>query len=504
MSSWKKVFLSIFSGLLLAFIFPKFDQFYLAWFALIPLFLVLYSLSSFRQALAYGFLSGFVFFGLFFYWASLFGRLAWTSITVYHSFYFALFALGAAFLIKRLSFWPRLFLVPAWLVSIELFRSVGWWGFSWGSLGYSQQADPNIRMLASYAGVFGLSYLITLVNVFLTESVVSWRNPEARPRTSISWSFYSIVIVVLVFVYLGLFGLRLGLENEQGNGSGFLKVAALQGNIPQAEKFDSAKTEEVKRLFLKMSIEAAENDADLIVWPESSYPGYLQDDLDFTNRLQRLSDSYQSSLIVGSFYYDETEDRYYNSAYLFQPGKKPARYDKVNIVPFGEYVPFRPLLGWIKALRVIQTDLSAFPKLKLLPAPGGTIGSGICFESSNPCLCRQMVAKGAGLLVFITNDAWFEKTAASYQHLQTTAMRSIENGVYALQAANTGISAIISSNGAIEQETRLEERSILYGRTRFLKRPTFYVRFGFIFPCLCFVISIASLVRCSLARFSRA
>lgn len=496
LSTRSRILLSVLSGLLLAFLFPKFNQFYLAWAALVPLLLVLYFGPSPWRAAGYGLVCGLVFFGVFFYWTGLFGLLAWSSMTVFSALVYVSFSVGASFVIRRLSFFLRVFLIPAWMVSVELLRSIGWWGFSWGSLGYSQQADPNAVLFAGIFGFYGLTYLVVFVNILLTESLVLRLKQETDPVLPSSSRPVYVLLGSAFLLYACLAGFRTSaISNRKDPGE--VKVAVLQGNIPQHLKFVESNREMIKKVYLKMASEAAEAGSYLIVWPETSYPGYLQDDVDFSSKLQRITDEYSTYLIVGSFYYDEKTDRYFNAAYFFRPGKEVVRYTKVNIVPFGEYVPFRPLFGWIKALEPISTDISPASDIILFPAGDEKIGTGICFESSNSLLVGKMVARGARLLVFITNDAWFKKTAAPYQHLQTTAIRSVENRIYTIQAANTGISAVIAPDGKTERATGLDERRILYGFVRFSDHPAFYSRSGYLFSYLCLLVSIAFFLRIS-------
>lgn len=503
MVNWHRILLAALSGLLLALLFPRFNLFFFAWFALIPLLIVLRFTSRLLPAAGYGLVTGLVFFGLFFAWAGLFGKLAWSALTVYMAFYMAVFAAGTSFLLRKFDSWPCLFLIPAWMVSVELVRSIGWWGFSWGSLGYSQQSNLDISCLARIGGFFALSYLIVLVNMIAVEVLFSYRSllkgvkihpipQEATPPLA-GWSGVRQSLPKLILVLMSALVLSYGLllicrfssplSSEKDTAT--IKIAAIQGNIPQSIKFADESAESIKQTYLQMTAEAVKANASLIIWPETSYPGYLQDDQSFTKELQDICDQHGVQLIVGTHYFAEASERYFNSAFFFRPRQKPVRYDKVNIVPFGEYVPFRPLFRWVKALEPIQTDLSAASQIELLPSKLGKIGVGICFESSNPWLAGKMISQGAGLLVFITNDAWFEQTAAPAQHLQTTVMRSIENNIYTVQAANTGISAVIAPDGSIQGKTRLDERKILYGWVKKQDQPSFYSRFGFLFPYLC-------------------
>ncbi len=476
--------LSLSTGVLLAFLFPKFSWHHLAWFALIPLFFALKNSPSYKFSFFLGFLSGFVFFSILLYWILIFGFLAWFALSSVEALFFALFALGATFFFRIKKLWSNFFLIPAWWVGVELLRSIGPWSFSWGVIGYSQVNNPFILPLASFIGVFGLSFLVTLINLFLI-FLPELLKEKKKVKTLAP---FLIGILLLLIIALNLINRPKGRECP-------LKVAILQGNIPQKDKFDPTKEEKVKEIYFNLTKKA--KGAELIIWPETSFPTHLLEDKEGLSRVKNLAYKLKASLLIGSFYLERMD--YFNSAFLINPRKKVFRYDKLHLVPFGEYVPFKPLFTWHKILASLK-DLTPGKRSVLLPIKNKKLGVGICFESAETFSARHLTASGANLLVYITNDAWFKKTSAAYQHLEITAMRAVENKVYTLQSANTGISAVINPFGKILLETPLFKRDALKAKVYLNNKKTFYVKVGFLFPFLCLFLGLISLIYNSFKR----
>jgi apolipoprotein N-acyltransferase len=197
---------------------------------------------------------------------------------------------------------------------------------------------------------------------------------------------------------------------------------------------------------------AAFDQPDLVIWPESSFPGYFNRDLD-SGRVRELVAELGVPLVLGSPHLEGADDAY-NSAYLLnEEGETVSRYDKLYLVPFGEYVPLKSVLGWLEPLayRLGVSDFRAGKDFTIfrLPAWDMPFGVLICFEDVFARLARNLAARGARFLVVITNDAWFGPTGAPYQHLEASVLRAVENGIPVVRAANTGVSAFITAQGKV-------------------------------------------------------
>lgn len=347
------------SGLLLALAFPRIGLESLAWFGLAPLLLVM-AKSPFRS----GFIGGTVFFGVLLYWLNIamttYGRLhPFLSFAIYLMlvFYLALFWGGATWaacrLEKNLGYSPTLTLPILW-TGMEFVRSYLLTGFPWAILGYSQQNHLILIQSADLVGVYGISFLLVLVNATLARLLLFFCHRSKQPFPC---------KVLLFTTTLFLLNLGYGLECLQFEPDAREKtidVALVQGNIDQDTKWDPSNRERTVEIYRKLSLEAQHlNGVDLIIWPESAMPFYFQKNHILAAEVRTTARKARSYLLFGS---PATENssagtRYLNSAFLLSPsGEFLGRSDKVHLVPFGEYVPLKPLLPFIESwLRVSGT-----------------------------------------------------------------------------------------------------------------------------------------------------
>jgi len=486
----RNLFLAILSGGLLILAFPKFSQGWLVWVAVSPLILVCFYASP-KRAFLYGFLSGTIFFGGLLYWllslepwAGLsLSILAWVALTLAEALTFGFFAAGASLISKNYATWGRLILIPAWWVSLEFLRSIGPWSFSWGVLGISQTSSLMVLKLAKMLGVFGLSYLILLVNQTLTE--LFWpalENIALKASTPKTAKLSLRPLSVLVAVFFLVIGANVPFPREKSSFSDPFKVALIQGNIPQEQKWDEGKAGKIESVYFRETLKLKEGRPFLVIWPETAVPGFLFREQEFLKKIRFLAKELKSYLLVGSLDLDR-KDRQYNSAFLFSPrGEVTGRYDKIKLVLFGEYVPPWPIFSNVKAVAGLGDNISPGRKITLFKTNRGKFGAVICFESANSFLVREAVSKGSKMIVVLTNDAWFGKTAAAAQHLDMLRIRAAENGVYALQIANTGVTAVISPEGEVLKKTALFKKAVINGQVALAGRKTFYTRFGYLFP----------------------
>jgi apolipoprotein N-acyltransferase len=271
-------------------------------------------------------------------------------------------------------------------------------------------------------------------------------------------------------------------------------VALLQGNIGQDQKWDAASRERIFAIYTALTREAAaEADVALIIGPEAATPFLFANEPHYQARLLLLTKEVGRSLLFGSptSSWEDNQNVMYNSAFLIGPDATVlGRYDKIHLVPFGEYIPLRRLLFFLDKLVVGIGDFRSGKNYTVMMVPQGRFSVLICFEVIFPELVRHFVRNGAQFLVNITNDAWFGYSPASYQHLSMVVFRAVENRMPIVRAANTGISAVIDPTGRLAQQTDLFVRTWIKGQIIPATEPaTFYTRYGDIFAYSCLLLT---------------
>ena len=421
------------------------------------------------------------------------GVAAPVALAAYIAAFGALLAAVLAWLERRRLASP--WAVAAAWTAAEHLRSFAFTGFPWATLGYAQHLNPALAGLASATGVYGLSFTCALGGAALARGVRDVRAGR-RPGRAV-WAALAGV--------LALHGLGLALRTDPEAGGPTLRVAALQGNIDQGVKWSPAWVERTLAIYEDLSRRAAEQGARVIVWPESAVPGGLVEGSETAARLSALARRTGAVLVVGAvgleFDARGAIARFFDSAYAFdRAGALTDRYDKSHLVPFGEYVPLRGLLGL--TLRAVaagmsSSDVTAGPgprtvtlRVEGAGPEGASVGIPICYELLFPDLVRRFVRDGAQVLFAITNDAWYGRTGAPYQFLAMTALRSAETRVWTVRAANTGVSAIIDASGRVRARTRIFERDLLVGDVPLRSAPfggSFYTRRGDVFAAACWL-----------------
>lgn len=489
--------LSFLSGLFLACSFPRPDWASVAWIALAPVFLLMHE-RPFRS----GFAAGVGFFGLVLYWLNIvmttygkmhpvFSVVAYLLLVGYLSLFFAASTWAACRLRERLGMAPWLTLPVLW-VAFEFLRSFLLSGFPWASLGYSQQAHLHLIQSVDLFGVYGVSFLIVLVNVVLASLI---QTMVGRNWQDFVWKG-AIVAGCLLVANVGYGFYRLGQDLNSREQT--LSVALVQGNIDQSLKWDPANQQKTVAIYRDLTLAAtSEEPADLIIWPESATPFYFQDGGPLSSVVLGTARHADARLLFGSPAYEYVNRRphYLNSAFLLSAeGQVLGRSDKVHLVPFGEYVPLGKYLPFIDKLVVGIGDFSP-GTISPLPMNGAEIGVLVCYEAIFPELAREWVRQGSDLLVNITNDAWFGRSSAPYQHLAMTRFRAIENRIWIARAANTGISAFIAPSGTIVTQSPIFETVYVQGKVGMGARPTLYTRIGDVIPALFVLVGIVWLVQ---------
>ena len=451
---------------------------WLAWAAFVPWILFLEECVP-RQAFRGSYLLGLLFFGGTMYWLVHVTLPGLILLVLALSLYFALWGWLANRVLKAGRPWLSLLFLPSSWVAIEYGRAHLLSGLGWNLLAHTQWNWIPFIQLAGITGVWGISFLIVLANVALCWVL-------KRKKSGLIAGFLVAACLAGVFFYgrrsVGILDACKPLPSY--------RIALLQGNVPQREKWNEEFAEAIWKRYEELSAQAAAQKPDLIVWPETSAPGYFEDS-SISNRLGQLVRAHGAEMLVGLPTEDD-DGRPFNSAVLLKPdGEEADRYSKIHLVPFGEFIPFKPVLSWLEKFYPVA-DFSPGSRFTVFKSklPFGVL---ICFEDLFPELGRKFVNQGAGWLLVITNDAWFERSAASMQHLQASVFRAVENRVYVGRAANTGWTGFVDLAGRRlpppGQIPRFKAGVAMADVPVTPPGRTFYGRWGDWFPLLCLLLT---------------
>lgn len=470
----------------------------LALIAFIPYFFVIRKKSR-AEAFKISFIFGFIFHLVLSFWVGLVSVPGMVIAAAYLAVYFALFGNFISPFLESPKILRTLLFVPSFWVLLEFTRGFVFGGLPWALVGYSQWKNIPFIQIAELTGVYGVSFFVLLVNVILFK----WVQDRARRGAPLLAGILAAA-VILVGGY-GWLTLRSRDAFIKGNsGKPMLRVSVLQGNVPQDQKWDARIKNIIFEKYKRLSTMSAIEKSDLIVWPETSFPGYLEDEPLMSAQLRALIRQCRTEVLVGAPTMGNLEEglRFYNSAILYGPdGEEKMRYNKLHLVPFGEFVPLEPIFGFTRMFGLIgrfsagdthtvfQTQSRAQnPNIK------SKFSVLICFEDIFPGLVRNFCRNGADFLINITNDAWFGKTIAPYLHAQGSIFRAVENRVWVVRATNTGLSCFISPEGRIVDSVQDNgEEIFVTGRKAhdllLRKTPTFYTHFGDVFVLACFALT---------------
>ncbi|MDO8730185.1 MAG: apolipoprotein N-acyltransferase [Candidatus Omnitrophota bacterium] len=462
---------------------PPFDLGWLAWGAFVPWILLLEECSP-RQAFRSGYLIGLIFFGGTLWWVGHVTVPGAILLPAALALYFAAWGWLANRFLQTRPLLSTLLLPAAW-TALEYLRSHLLSGFGWNLLAHTQWNWTEIIQLAGFTGVWGVSFLVVLANTALCGFL---------QRRKKGW--VGLLLAGLCLLAAFLYGRTVLRELDAREPRAQVKIALLQGNIPQPEKWDESFQEAIWKRYEELMAEAAKEKPDLIVWPETAVPGYLED-FAIEDRLKTISRSAGAEMLVGLPTEDLESGLPYNSALLLgQDGEERARYSKIHLVPFGEFIPFKPVLGWLKKFYPVA-DFAPGKEWTVFPTPP-PVSVLVCFEDLFPELARRFTREGAGWLLVITNDAWFGRSAASVQHLQASVFRAVENGVWLGRAANTGWTGFVDPAGRRlpppGQIPRFKPGVAVTELPVLSRRGTFYTRWGDWFPILCLGLTVLAFI----------
>jgi apolipoprotein N-acyltransferase len=492
-----RLLFALLSGLALAFAFAPYEAPLVGWASLAALILVSLDARGWVALLA-GYLHGAVFYVLSVPWiytvmrehgglAALPAAGVLALMVLVLATFPALFCLGIAWLSRR-SILLALLAAPFLWVALEFARThMPHIGFPWQLLGYSATRHLGLAQAAAVAGIWGVSFLVAAYNAVLAWFLLS--------RTRRAWLVW--LIVTGAVVPAAIVGYRFVPTVIPQ------RVAHLvQPDLPQHPAGPGPAVErhaEDLDDLVEMSVAAASRTPGPIVWPEVPIALFVEDRR-FAERAAAITRSTGQPFLAGVIGWDRDpgaprEDWRgpYNSAALFAPDGRPVfRYDKIRLVPYGEYVPWRRWLWFAEAMVEQVGRFEAGNEYAVGEFAGGRFGVFICYEAIFPDLVRQFTARGAGVLVNISNDGWFGRSAAPEQHLAIARVRAVENRRWLLRATNNGYTVAVDPYGRIAARLAPDTRGVLRAPYDYRSDVTLYVRFGDWLPWLCVIASVAA------------
>ena len=500
-----------------------------AWVALVPLLLAGRASNSPANAAWLGLGCGMIFYPLTLAWITIvlgtYGHLDWwltipalLLLSLYMSIFLAIFSAGCRWNDDRL---PLPLLAPTLWVGLDYLRAGLFSGFPWLDLGYTQFRSNPILQTADLFGHHTVTFLLVMVNGLLALLFAMYN--ERTQLADDGPDLRRLVATVILPAAILLAALGYGASRQQQvaslcNGADEMTVTVAQGDIPQDEKWSAKFQRETVQRYLSLSQKALDgkNRPSLLVWPETALPFYPMESPFFVEVVDQLVNKRQANLLFGAPHRlrpaPNSAPQYFNSAFLVVPADRPlsgmnlplaaspplgrigGRYDKQHLVPFGEYIPMRTILPALAPVVETIGDFTAGRATGPIPCENARIGVLICFESIFPELARNHVANGANLLVNITNDAWFGRSNAPWQHLAMATFRAVENRRSLARAANTGVSGCLDPLGHSAQLSTLFTTSQITARLPLLTADTIYGRFGHHFGFLCLLTTLAGWV----------
>ena len=500
----------ILSAILFVLAYPPFDVGLLGLVALVPwlqsLGTVLDENRPYRRAWWQGYWLGLLFFGGTIWWlvhVTIIGTIILVAVL---ALFFATFGLFAAWFLRGTFYKEKgsdpfslaIVLAAAWTL-LEWLRNTLFTGFGWNLLAHTQWRSPLLQ-LADLVGVYGVSWLVVFVNVSVW---LIWRRIRDGSVARTVPVLTALVVVLAAAIGYGTWRTAV-VERAVAHGP-VLRVALVQGKIPQEQKWDAGYAIAIVKRYTDLTRRAARQGADVIIWPETAVPG-LANEPAFTEWLGGLSREVGAPLLVGAPW--EGNLVLYNSAVLVTPdGEIQDRYDKLHLVPFGEFIPgesWWPALGQMRE-RLPIGQFTPGNWFTVFTVPGSQrsakMSALVCFEDLFPELARGFVRRGARLLATITNDAWFGRTAAPIQHTQPSVFRAVEHRVWMLRAANTGYTCAIDPAGRVVASVRGRSGALWVSGFRVVPvslgsaGPTLYTRWGDWWLWVCTAILAAARLR---------
>ena len=520
------------SGLLLILCFPGWNQGWLAWVAMAPLVVAVWfsappateapvktgklaRLKAFftrhrvGRGAVLGYVAGLVFFWGTFYWLTTVTGPGWFALAFYLALYPAVWGaylaalrpMAGDFTSSATNLRVATIGAAAW-TALEWVRGWLFTGFGWNSLGVAFHNNLSFIQITEYTGVAGLTFLAAFANLILVITIRRFVSEFHLHRFRPHWDFnVTMLLIAGTFIH----GVRILLQPPAPDETP-LRVAAIQPNIPQIEKFDPQFEQKIFEHLTRLTEFALAAEPQLLIWPEAATPrGMFADETNFLF-VRGFATRGDYNFLLGSIDIDPGKRAEFNiAALLNQQGQQIQQYRKIHLVPFGEYVPFRhsfPLFAWMVG-DLVPSDFTPGDQFVVMQLrnPDLKAATLICFEDTLGELTRRFVQGGAQFLVNVTNDGWFLESAGSHQHLANAVFRAVENRRPLLRSANTGVTAFVDARGRILHKLT-DERGSTFGEGYLVGTVpvppadsplTFYTRHGESFAKLCAVLAIVTL-----------
>jgi len=492
----KNLLLVLLTSFALIFSFPPFPSGFLALIAFVPYFFFLEG-KNLKESFRVGYLVGLIWSAGTVFWIGHATIIGVIGAIIWISFYFAFFSLLYIWLFSRIGK-AAIWAIPFIWVSLELLALVGPMAFPWNSLAYTQTYYPILIQYSSVTGMYGITLWIILLNIVIYKLIKSFR----YKKKVIVFSSVIIFLIVLPIVY-GLF-----IRTKEFNSKKRLKISLIQGNIDPYQKWTPGFIDNNFSIYKDLTIKASHENPELIVWPETAAPCFLRYQRYYRYIVSTLVKNFNTPILTGTIDYKWTDSnsiKRYNSAFLFKPGtRKIESYNKHRLVPFSERVPLVDKLPFIYNMaKILDLDIgNYFPGdsaavFKIKNFYNDTMikfSTVICYDSVFPYLVRKFICNGAQFIVIITNDGWFGEISGPYQHAQIAVLRAIENRVWIVRCANTGISEFIDPFGRIVKKTKISERAVITQSIHINRNKTFFSRHGKYFVYIILLIDLFILI----------
>jgi apolipoprotein N-acyltransferase len=496
---------AIATAILLILSFPDFEFSFLAWMALVPLMWAIANRPSPRRAFILGWAAGSVFFYGSCYWLTYsmihYGELP--TVVAYLllipgalviGLFPGLFALLLGLAVKRWGY-TAVLTAPVLWPALEWAR-LGVTGQLWNALGYSQAYHRMLIQPANWGGVYAVSFLIVAINAAIVLVIVKQK----------VWTVVAALVIGASVGFVTLYSQLLTNSADSNSDLSPVYVVALQPNVPMTLVKTPAEINELREQHLRLSQKALANLTEsqqprLVIWPESPMNFSYASDKSFQEWVAKFARENHTALIFNSLE-PAGPNGYYNSALLVnEDGRMIAQYDKIRLMPFGEYVPFPQWLPGTSLIGAIVGEFTPGDKYALMPVGNYRAGVFICIESAYPWIARRLTTEGADVLINISNDGYLGPTAVMRQHLANAIFRAVENGRPVLRVTNSGVSARISENGKIDDQTVAFQEDV---RNWSLGPPaiksTLYTRYGDLFVHICGALTVIIFIAAVLPR----
>jgi apolipoprotein N-acyltransferase len=484
----RTLLLCVISGLLLALSFPPYHLGFLAFFCLVP-FLFALTKRQTEPSFGLGLVMGLALYGSTFFWiawVTLPGALGAIGLL---TVFLGLFTLIFHFVLRRLGA-LAIWAFPFFWTAMEYLRSLGQLGFPWTSICYSQTEYLPLIQFASLTGPYGVSFWLASINSLVFWSLSRWRRGK-----------YLLLLLVPLLVIPYVYGQGI---IPKSPASADFRVALIQPNMGPDIKWDSKYIEHNFEVLIDMTRQTQQEQPDMIIWPETATPCYLMKQRDYHQRVRDLVEELGVPLLTGSpdyAYRGDEEYEYFNSAFFLVPQDPQVQgYTKMQLVPFSEKIPYDEKISLLRRINFGEADFTPGCDHTIFEHPRARFAVLICFESIFPQLAREFHRRGADFLVVITNDGWFGKTPAPYQHAQISIFRAIETRTSIARCANTGVSMIIDPFGRIIHRTPIFVKERVVANLSLQRQDTFYARHGDWLSRACTVVAGLFLILAPLWR----